>query len=127
MRDGGSGSDHRALADGHAADDGGVGSPTPIKLFPDLQELSRVVHRRWIPIVGKADVRADEDPILDGHPGRDEGECFDLDPPPEHCSTLYLDKRRDPGLVADLASVQVHEVRVMDDDVRAELNVGGDH
>src|SRR6266516_3415259 len=71
-------------------------------------------------------MRADEDTVLDRHPGRDEGKGLDLDPATKHRSALYLDERGDLALGADLAAVHVHQLGVEDDDVLAQLDVGCD-
>ena len=125
---------HRAFADRHTAQDRGVrpdacslpnegGNDLPVA---DPEESSRVVHRRGIAVVGEADMRADEDTVLDRHAGRDEGKGLHLDPPTKHRSALNLDERGDLALGADLAAVHVHQLGVEDNDVLAQLDVGCD-
>src|SRR5207247_5447849 len=91
-----------------------------------LKKKNRVVNRLRIAIVGEADVRSDEDSIFDRHAGRDEHEGLDFDPATKHRAALDLDERGNLAPGADLASVQVHQLGVEDDDVLAQVDVGCD-
>ena len=57
---------------------------------------------------------ADEDVVLDRHAFTDEGVARNLAPPADLCILLDLDERSDLRFVADLAAVQVDELRELD-------------
>src|SRR5882672_9769482 len=135
MRDRRAGSHHRGLSDGDAADDGGVGAyagTPPDERWHDLpvtrlKGVSGVVHRCRIAIVREANVRTDEHAVFDGDAGGNEGKRLDLDVLPQHGPSLNLHERRDLATVANLATVEIHLVRMVDDDILTELDVGRDH
>jgi len=92
-----------------------------------LKDIACVVHRRGIAVVREANVGADEDAVFDSDPGRDERKSLDLDVSAKHGATLYLDERGDFGVVADLAAIEVHLVRMVNHDTFAQLDVRCDH
>ena len=61
---------------------------------------------------------AHEDIVLDGHPLADEGVGRDLHVPPDPGPLLNLHEGAHPGVVSDVAVVQVHEVEDLDVDAR---------
>ena len=65
---------------------------------------------------------ADEHVILDGHAFADEGVAGDLAPPANAGILLNLDEGADLGFVADLAAIEIDELRKLD--VFPELHVG---
>src|SRR5205085_7258824 len=127
-RDDGARSDERTVADPDSAGDHGSrteGRP-PLdcrgKQLPVVLGLQRAVRGGTrVLVVDEEDTVAHEDLVLDLHPGAYERVALDLAVRPDAYSTLDLDERSDPGVVADLAPVEIRE-RV-DDDVLTERHV----
>src|SRR2546425_6701390 len=85
-------------------------------------EFPRRSRRPWIGVVDEGDAVADEDVVLDRHAFTDEGVARNLAPPADLRIFLDLDERPDLRFVADLAAVQVDELRELD--VLPQLDVG---
>src|SRR2546428_1132789 len=85
-------------------------------------EFPRRSRRPWIGVVDEGDAVADEDVILDRHAFTDEGVARNLAAPADLRILLDLDERPDLRFVADLAAVQVDELRELD--VLPQLDVG---
>jgi len=66
---------------------------------------------------------SNESLVLDRHPLADKGVAGDLDAASDLRPFLNLDKRPDPGVIADFSSIQVDEVP--DDHIFAQLHIGG--
>src|SRR5207245_3052258 len=75
-----------------------------------------------IGVVDEGDAVADEDVVLDRHAFTDESVTRNLAPPADLRILLDLDERPDLRFIADLAAVQVDELRELD--VPPELDVG---
>src|SRR5438309_4489262 len=92
-----------------------------LPVLPGL-EFPRRSRRPRIRVVDEGDAMADEDVILDRHAFTDEGVARNLAPPADLRILLDLDERSDLRFVADLAAVQVDELRELD--VLPQLDVG---
>src|SRR5262249_60327050 len=77
-------------------------------------ELTGRRRRARVGVVDEGDAVADEDVILDRHALADEGVARDLAAPSDRRVLLDFDERADLGLVADLAPIQVDELREPD-------------
>jgi hypothetical protein len=69
-------------------------------------------------------VRSDECAVVDPDSRWDERKRLDLDVPAENGAPLDLDERGNLAPVADLAAVEVHQLRVRDDDAPAQGDAG---
>src|SRR5207249_7253915 len=92
-----------------------------LPVLPGL-ELPRRSRRPWIGVVDEGDAVANEDVVLDRHAFTDEGVARNLAPPADLRILLDLDEGPDLRFVADLAAVQVDELRELD--VLPQLDVG---
>src|SRR3989441_2689849 len=90
-------------------------------VVPGLKSPSRG-RRPRVGVVDEGDAVADENVVLNRHAFADEGVARNLTPPAGLRILLDLDERPDLRLVADLAAVQVDELRKFD--VLPQLDVG---
>src|SRR5688572_1835811 len=131
-RDDAPGTDDRALADRHVAKHGGARSDRGALFdygvfhFPvggGLQ-LARSRGGPRVRVVDEHHAMADEDLILDGHAFTDERMARDLAAAADAGVFLDFDEGADFGFVADVAAVEVDELRQFD--VLAKLDVRSD-
>src|SRR3989454_11105979 len=124
------GPDDGILPDDHVREDCRPGPDRrafPHHSFLDLPvllclEFPRRSRRPWIGVVDEGDAVANEDVVLDCHAFTDEGVAGNLAPPAHLRILLDLDERPDLRFVADLAAVQVDELRELN--VLPQLDVG---
>src|ERR1041384_8399668 len=117
-RDDGARPHHRALADAHAAQDGGPGADRGIVLDPGLGQRpvpgplggAIVVAGPRGAVVDERDPVPDEHPVGDVDARADEGVGRDLAMVADRYAALDLDERADPRVRADTTPVQVHEL-----------------
>jgi hypothetical protein len=70
---------------------------------------------------------ADEDPVFDGHSGAEKGMTRDFAVFANFNTLLDLNKRANAGSASNPAPIKVHEVRLVDNDTFAELNIRCNH
>jgi len=70
---------------------------------------------------------ANEYEIFDGYSGAEERVAGNFAIPPDLDIALDFDKCADPASVTDAAAVQIHQIRLVDDDTLSEFYVGSNH
>src|SRR5579871_2681826 len=113
-----SGADQRSFADRDAAHDDGAAAdrraPADHRTLhqPILAALERsvAVGGARHAVVDEDYAMADENPVFNRHARADEGMRGDLAAPADPRVRLHFDERADPGLIPDLASVEIDEV-----------------
>src|ERR1035441_5107189 len=125
------GSHHGVFADGEVGQDGGAGADGGSTLdqgggdLPIVFGLQGAVRRgSRVEVVDEGDAVADEDVVFNGDAFADEGVAGDFAIAADSGVFLDFDKGADLGVVADLAAVEVDELREFY--VLAEFDVGGD-
>src|SRR5262245_32965870 len=108
--------DDRSTSDGRSATDAS-GNQLPVRF---RLQFAIVGGGARVAVVGEHDPVPDEDFVLDGHTGADEGMTGDLAAGTDVGASLDLDECPDAGVVPDVASVKVSEA--VDDHVPTQLN-----
>jgi hypothetical protein len=115
--------------DGRIAADRGALADRGVNLSPVLLRLQSAVAPRGsrVEVVGEHHAVADEDLVLDGDPGANERVRGDLASPADPRILLNFDECADLRGLADVAPVQIDQIRVSNLDPVAHLHIRCDH